>query len=134
MKLYAEEEQSGHVRALERMTVSAISRVEVAAALWRKHRAGELSSRTAALMVALFAADLMGGDDRPRRFESIDVDLPILDRAASLVAAFPLRGYDAVQLASALAGRAADPGCDTFVCFDDQLRAAAAANGFALAP
>jgi hypothetical protein len=43
-----------------------------------------------------------------------------------------VRAYDAVQLASALAARAANPGCREFACFDEGLRAAAAREGFAL--
>ncbi len=48
--------------------------------------------------------------------------------------AYGLRAYDAVQLASAEAARAADPGCDSFACFDASLRDAAAGAGFALYP
>jgi predicted nucleic acid-binding protein len=53
---------------------------------------------------------------------------------ARLCAVHALRAYDAVQLACALAARDAVPECQTFAAFDRQLRAAAAAEGFALVP
>lgn len=46
----------------------------------------------------------------------------------------PLRAHDAVQLASALAVRAADSEVVGFACFDAGLRGAAAAEGLVLAP
>jgi predicted nucleic acid-binding protein len=55
----------------------------------------------------------------------------VIDDAAHLVAVHLLRAYDAVQLATARAVRAADPSCTTFACFDQQLAQAAAAEGFA---
>jgi predicted nucleic acid-binding protein len=38
--------------------------------------------------------------------------------------------YDAVQLASAVAVRTANPGCNTFCAFDEQLAIAARNQGF----
>jgi hypothetical protein len=60
--------------------------------------------------------------------------MQILDEAAARAASHRLRAYDAVQLASALAAREADADCDSFACFDSDLREAAAASGFALIP
>ena len=45
-----------------------------------------------------------------------------------------LRAYDAVQLASAKAAAQAVPDCRTMTAFDGTLRAAAAAESFALLP
>ncbi|MBA2751944.1 MAG: VapC toxin family PIN domain ribonuclease, partial [Actinobacteria bacterium] len=42
MKLYADEEDSSAVRVLTVVVVSCLARVEVPAAIWRKHRIGEL--------------------------------------------------------------------------------------------
>jgi hypothetical protein len=56
----------------------------------------------------------------------------ILDEAARSVGRHPLRAFDAVQLASALAARAADPELTAFACFDDALADAARAEGFTL--
>jgi hypothetical protein len=43
------------VRALEAVIVSAIARVEVPAALWRKERLGELDAAQAEVLVQAFA-------------------------------------------------------------------------------
>ncbi len=45
-----------------------------------------------------------------------------------------LRGADAVQLASALRARDADPAVDTMAAFDRQVREAARAEGFSVLP
>ena len=57
-----------------------------------------------------------------------------VNTAASLAGAHGLRAYDAVQPATALAVRAADPACDAFACFDRNLRRLAALSGRALVP
>jgi predicted nucleic acid-binding protein len=72
-----------------------------------------------------------------RRFQRIwstsailDVDRALLSSATDLAARHALRGYDAIQLASGL--RAADAtGATGFACLDDELNAAAAAEGLA---
>jgi predicted nucleic acid-binding protein len=45
-----------------------------------------------------------------------------------------LRGADAVQLASALVAREADPDVNTMAVFDRRLRTAASTEGLALLP
>jgi uncharacterized protein len=114
--------------------VSALARVEVPAALWRKHRCGELEMSTAASLAARFAHDYAGGGERPARFAVVPIVPAVLDAAAQLVATAGLRAYDGVQLAAAIAARGADHGIDTFACFDADLRRAAAMHDFALAP
>lgn len=135
MKLYADE--PGH-RAVRRLApplvVSAIVRVEVPAALWRKHRAGELESADAELLVAAFEADYHGSLDEPPMFAAVALGAAALETAARLAATHSLRAYDAVQLSCALAASEADPGCATFACFDHGLGAAAARSGFGLLP
>ena len=81
-----------------------------------------------------FEADLFGTSQKPPRFVALAVTAPLLEAAARLVAVHGLRASDAVQLATALAAREADPDCRSFACFDRTLRAAAAAHGFALVP
>jgi hypothetical protein len=121
------------VRALKGLAVSALARVEVPAAFWRKHRSGDLDAADAALITQSFEADFWGGDDRPRFAVSL-VTAEILDAAAAVVATHGLRAYDAVQLASATFVRNLDPDCDTFVTFDKELRRAASATGFSVLP
>jgi len=99
-----------------------------------KRRLGELTADDAVILTQAFEADCHGTDSEAPRFAAVTVTTPVLDEAAILVAIHALRAYDGVQLASALAARAADPGCDRFACFDKPLRDAAAKQGFALIP
>lgn len=125
MKLYADEAGATLVRNLAVPIVSALARVEVPAALWRKHRAGELRHADAALLVDTFEDDLFGG-----AFAIVGVTTAILDAAAADAARHELCAFDAVQLATATAARSADPDLDGFACFDRALMAAARAEGF----
>lgn len=122
------------MRALEAVAVSAVARVEVPAALWRKHRLGELSAADAGLLVRAFEVDFRGEPAAPPRFAAIAPTSAVLGDAASLTGSDGLRAYDAIQLASAMAGRGADPGLRSFACFDDALRSAAARRGWVLLP
>ena len=131
VKLYSDEVDAELVRAHTAYVVSAIARVEVPAALWRKHRTGGLSAEDAVLLAADFAADWheSGGSFLP-----VAVHAPVLERAAALVASHGLRAYDGLQLACAAAAREADPQVDSFLCFDVELSSAAAREGFQLLP
>ena len=134
MKLYADEEGSEIVRALPIPTVSAVARVEVPAALWRKFRMGDLGRRHTAFLVEVFEADFEGTRREPPRFSIVSLHDRLLREAAGLVGSQGLRAYDAVQLATALAVRRSDSEARSFACFDRTLRTAAAAHGFALVP
>jgi predicted nucleic acid-binding protein len=134
VKLYADEPDHAVVRGLAAVVVSALARVEVPAALWRKQRLGQLSPEDAGLLALAFEADFHGSGAEAPRFAAVAITTPILDAAAELVAVHPLRAYDAVQLACALAARAADPECGDFACFDGRLRHAAAGRGFRVLP
>jgi hypothetical protein len=103
--------------------------VEIPAALWRKHRLGELEAEDASVLVEEFEWDWHGGPSAEQRFAVVAVTDRILDEAARSVARHPLRAFHAVQLASALAARAADPELTTFACFDESLADAARAEG-----
>lgn len=119
------------MRALEPLVVSALAEVEVGAALWRKHRVGELDATDAALLSAAADADLYGTEKTVPRFAVVAVAPVVLRRAGRLVAVHPLRAYDAVQLATALEVRDAAV-CERFVCFDRALSAAALAEGLSV--
>ncbi len=125
--------EAGHEKLgnLDVITISVLARVEVPAALWRKRRAGELRSDHAAALAAQFAADVKGTDVAAPRFALIAFQDAILTAATRLVARHPLRAYDAVQLATALAVIDADPSM-RFASFDSTLNAAAAAEGLQL--
>jgi predicted nucleic acid-binding protein len=107
--------------------VSAIARVEVAAAAWTKHRTGELTSEQANALVAAFDADWRDG-----RYFPVGLRSRVLAGAARLTGIHGLRSLDAVHLATALVTRDADPTCTTFVTLDRRLGTAAAREGFAV--
>lgn len=134
VKLYADEVHHEPVRRLDGLVVSQIARAEVPAALWRKHRLGELGVEHATTLVQSFEADYFGTEDEPPRFAAVRLADAVLDDAARLAGVHGLRAYDAVQLATALAAAAADRSCTAFAAFDRGLRAAAAAEGFTLVP
>ncbi len=134
VKRYVAEPGGAEIRSARNLVVSALARVEVAAAFWRKRRGGQLSGQDAALMRARFESDLIGTSSGSPNIEVVPATEAILRSAAELTATRALRAYDAVQLASAMAARAADPSCATFACFDSHLREAAAAEGFRLVP
>lgn len=114
--------------------ISALARVEVPAALWRKARTGQLSDTAASTLVGAFELDFHGDHDSDPRFTIIAATEPLLMAAAQEAARNALRAYDAVQLASALAVREVDPRCDRFACFDTELQCAASRAGFTLVP
>jgi uncharacterized protein len=134
VKLYADEPGYRPIRALEMLVVSAIARVEVPSALWRKARTGELEDAAAGILISAFELDFHGDPDSHPRFTIVALTEPVLTRAAREAARHALRAYDAVELASALAVREIDPRCSHFACFDADLRRAASRAGFVLSP
>ncbi|AIJ21066.1 type II toxin-antitoxin system VapC family toxin [Amycolatopsis methanolica] len=130
VKLYVAEPGSEQVQALSGMVVSQIARVEIPAALWRKHRTGAISAGDARLLVSAFEADYHGTPDEPPRFAVVPVTPIVLDVAARLTGVHGLRAYDAIQLATAQLVASADRECRTFAAFDKALSEAAAGEGF----
>lgn len=127
VKLYADEPDAEVVRRQPLLVVSAVARVEVPAALWRKSRTGGLLVEDAAVLVQAFEADWTGPD---RRLLPISLRPALLADAARLSGTHGLRAYDAIQLACARAAREADASVDAFLCFDAELADAAAREGF----
>ena len=125
VKLYADEPGAELVRGVDLLVVSALSLVEVPAALWRKSRTGELSVADAAVLSNAFAHEWGSA-----RFVPVAVGRELLRDAAGFVARHGLRAYDGVQLACAMAARKADTGIDTVACFDRELTEAAVREGF----
>ncbi len=122
VKRYVAEEGSAEVNALiARAPVVAtalISRVEVAAAIARGVRMGLLESDDAQQALALFRRDW---PDMAR----IPVNESLVARADEIAWQHGLRGYDAVQLAAALAWQETVAVPVTLATFDRQLWAAA---------
>jgi predicted nucleic acid-binding protein len=131
VKLYVDETGAEHIRALDAMYVSVLARVEVPAALWRKHRMGALTAPEVAHLVRAFDDDYL---DPAGRLAPAALTPDVLDAAARAAGVHGLRAYDAVQLATAIAVRTADPQCSQFACFDHDLRGAALHEGFIALP
>ena len=129
VKLYVPERGHELVRLLGGVKLSsAVTRVEVASALWRKERLGELDAADAVTLLAAFDVDL------GRRLTTVVVDQRVLDEATEVVARHALRAYDAVQLATAIVARRVLGRLDEFAAFDQTLRRAAATEQFTLVP
>ena len=134
VKRYADEAGAEEIRAIQGGVVCAIARVEVPAALWRKHRLGELVAHHTAVLVDQFEWEWLGDGDAEPLFAAVAVNDRVLAEAARACSRYGLRAYDALQLAAAAAAREADPSVTTFACFDRQLAATALQEGFALLP
>lgn len=111
------------------IALAQIGLVEVAAVLAAKRRASLISPEEYAEALDDLMADSRG------RYALVDVDSAVIDTAIQLTRRQKLRGCDAVQLASALSLHRALlkdslPGI-IFVCADDDLLTAAAAEGLA---
>jgi len=134
VKFYVLEDGSDAVRGLgEAIVVSELAGVEVPAALWRKQRQGEIDTRDAVSLSAAFNYDLRGGRESVR-FGVVGFADAIVTEAQRLLPRYPLRGCDAVQVASAIHLRRVDAACQTVCAFDGALRTAAAGEGFRLIP
>lgn len=100
---------------------------ETAAAIMRRIRRGEISSLDAAVAIADLQNHLLSG------YAAVSMTDNLVQTAIALVQRYPLRGYDAVQLASALQVNAECTALGifgpVFVSADNNLNAAAAAEG-----
>jgi predicted nucleic acid-binding protein len=135
VKLYVDERGSTAIRRCERsgpFVVSALARVEVPAALWRKVRMRELDAADARLLTTAFEVDWYGTAAAEPRFPVVAASTALMQDAAQLCEVHDLRAHDAVQLASALALAGDEP--VEIACFDTRLLAAAQAEGLSAAP
>jgi predicted nucleic acid-binding protein len=105
------------------IVVAEITRVEVAAALAARHRLPDGITRAERdQLFGLLARHIA------TEYRAIPISVAVADHAMQLTQAHRLRGYDAVQLAAALAAAAALPGL-TFIAADNDLLNAARAEG-----
>lgn len=100
-----------------------VSVVEIAAAIERRTREGELTDAERATARAALS-------ELADAWTEISALGPVRERALRLVATHALRAADAMQLAAALVAVSDRPGGHEFVCADRRLRAAAAREGF----
>jgi uncharacterized protein len=128
VKLYVQEAGTEALVAAARsraLRALSIARVEAGAAIWRRHRAGDLAESV--------ADDLVRRVDRDCRrvITLVPVTDDVLDEALRLCRRHGLRADDAMQLAGALRStgpRVADDQ-SVFVASDDALLAAARTEG-----
>jgi hypothetical protein len=102
VKIYLDEAGSADMKLLCRnvpsgnIFINAIAGSEVLSALHRRFRGGDLSSD------AISRARMDFAEDFDEFFNRIPVSDQIIALAMELIEKYPLRGYDSVQLASAL--------------------------------
>jgi predicted nucleic acid-binding protein len=115
-----------------RLYVSRMVIPEAMSAITRRRNERKVESRGALWLWNSVLSDFVG---RSTPFLIVEPTEDIVIRAALLVAAHGLRGYDAVQLASALSvqARLGDPAALVFVCSDGDLSKAAKAAGLTTA-
>lgn len=118
------------VAARNTIITSRITVVEVVSALQRKQREGTLTTTEIIQLTTDFLAVCT------HEYTLVETTTAILDRAQTLVQNYPLKAYDAVQLASALFANAALQSVGipalTFVAGDNQLLRAAEAEGLSV--
>ena len=100
VKRYVPETGSAWIRALSdqktsnSLLIARITWVEVLSALARREREGSLTPTDRTLIVQRFRSDLNN------QYQVIELDAKLAETAGQLVGQYPLRAYDAVQLAS----------------------------------
>ena len=107
--------------------IGVISGVKVVAAFTRRQRGGTLSAVEASRAVIEFT------DDWNNLFEAVSATRDVIDLAMILAQKHGLRGYDAVQLASAVSVKDVASlvgSAISFVSADDELNKAASSEGF----
>lgn len=78
------------------LIIARITWVEVKSAIARREREGSLTPSDRKLIIQRFRSDLNN------QYQVIELDSTLAERAGQLVEQYPLRAYDAVQLASVL--------------------------------
>jgi predicted nucleic acid-binding protein len=112
------------------LSIAEVTRAEVASAFARRVRDGSLTPAEGSRLLAAFASHCT------TQYRIVPTDNVVVDLAIDLTQRHPLRAYDAIQLATALAVNdsliAAGLPPVIFVTADDRLLAAAQAEGLAV--
>jgi uncharacterized protein len=126
VKLYVPEPESGVVQALmgsaQVAAVSLVAFAEARAAFARKRRERAVNPKDYRRIVREF-------DDDWDHYFVVDVTEPLVKRAAHLAEKHGLRGYDAIQLSSAIVLRGQSREAVNFCCFDGRLLRASRREG-----
>ncbi|MFQ5740053.1 MAG: type II toxin-antitoxin system VapC family toxin [Acidobacteriota bacterium] len=126
VKKYVEEPASDVVRELLRRVIPTTSRftaIEVASALARRCREGDLAAAERDGMLSDLGHDL-------EAFYVVEVVPDVVEAASRLLLRYPLRSGDALQLASCGLIQDKIRGQVQFIAFDGQLNNAAHREGF----
>ena len=132
VKRYVSETGTSWVRSLthqnagHQIFVARITAVEVTAAIARRRRGGSLTPAQATSLLSRFRKHLAG------RYTVLELNPALLTDAMKQANGHDLRAYDAVQLAAALALNGISLGGFTFVSSDQDLNAAARAEGLSV--
>jgi predicted nucleic acid-binding protein len=131
VKLYVVEEGSTRVQeavaATETVATATIAFVEARAALNRRRREGSLSRKDYHHTVNELETDW-------EQYVLLEVTRGVIRRAADLTHIHPLRAYDAIHLASAMALKERIEGPMFFASWDSTLGSAAKREGLRLVP
>ena len=110
-----------------RLYLARIAGAEIITALTRKQRTGEISTAEMNKAIRRFEREY------PNKFVLIEVAPVVIQSAMNLAKKYPLRGYDAVQLAAALSANQirqnAGASSLTFISADNNLNNAASSEG-----
>ena len=125
--LMVKEERSEDMRSLARadphIVTSTYTIVEIASANWRRRHAGELDHETAERNFA----------ELSETWIEVPVTRDVLDAAVRVLSRHSLRAGDALQLGAAHIASGQQPSL-VFVALDEDLKAAARAEGFQVLP
>lgn len=132
IKKYFKEEGSEDVISLWKQTeaiiTSTVAYAETLAAVYRKKReVATINERIFESVRVLFLKDW-------NSFIHVDVNHNLNKRIEEVLSAYPLRGFDAIHLASALIVSERIPENFIFVCYDKRLLSAAKSEGLEAFP
>ena len=131
VKRYFLEESSGDVIAIwqsaAQVVTSFVAYSETMACIYRKQREGGLLPDPTSVIVSRFRSDW-------ESFIRVKVNADLCSHIDRVVEEYPLRGFDAIHLASALVIHERLPRNFVFACFDERLLHAAASEGLETFP
>ncbi|OGQ94872.1 MAG: hypothetical protein A2521_09555 [Deltaproteobacteria bacterium RIFOXYD12_FULL_57_12] len=111
-------------QAADQIVTSAVAYAETMAAVYRKKRESGLAETLIRKIVDAFCRDW-------ESFIRVEVNDELNGSIDRVVDGYPLRGFDAIHLASALVIKERLPDAFLFACFDERLVRAAQAEGLA---
>jgi predicted nucleic acid-binding protein len=131
LKRYFKEPHSDEIisrwKSAPRIVTSFVAYAETMASIYRKKREAELADTLIRGVVRAFHRDW-------ESFVRVEVNEELNGYIDRVVDRYPLRGFDAIHLASALTIREIVPENFLFACFDDRLSRAARSEGLQTFP